>query len=326
MRLAALLAQSLGKSAEFADYSSFGNALSATIESYFGVTVEGYATYRYFEGCTVLRGWICLPLTMGIMQRKTATLNALFSSRLWIEDAAQQRIDLAIQSGGDGGWPREFYYALRAIFAAGDAERGVEKTLKAVQYHVLSSEGPYIYEDHSGLAAPNVLFERVIPEGLFGLAPVNLTTFACTPRMPAAWPRMKLAAVYLAGHKVDITIERSGQDLRCIAQEGQKTILDQTAPAGTAFILDFQQTRTLHQRPAAVHGQSVLRQTGRHLELRFPRAAQRRIELYANDGKLLTTAVVFAKSCSIPAVFSRSYVVKITTGNTTESHLIMPVH
>jgi hypothetical protein len=44
--------------------------------------VQGFNTYRYYEGNTVLRSWMCVPLAMGIFDRKAATIDALFSPYL----------------------------------------------------------------------------------------------------------------------------------------------------------------------------------------------------------------------------------------------------
>ena len=40
--------------------------MRSAIDDYFGATVAGFETYRYYEGNTVLRAWICIPLTVGI--------------------------------------------------------------------------------------------------------------------------------------------------------------------------------------------------------------------------------------------------------------------
>ena len=81
-RLAARLAQSLGKPAA-AEFDQRAEALRKAIESYFGAEVEGFKTYRYYKENTTLRGWILLPLAMGITERQDATVAALISDKLW---------------------------------------------------------------------------------------------------------------------------------------------------------------------------------------------------------------------------------------------------
>ena len=54
------------------------------MDAYFAWNVEGYETYRYYDGNDVLRSWICIPLTMGIYDRAEGTVSALFSDKLWM--------------------------------------------------------------------------------------------------------------------------------------------------------------------------------------------------------------------------------------------------
>ena len=55
--------------------------MKANIEKFFGATVEGYKTYRYYDGNDTLRAWITTPLVMDIFDRKEGTIAALFSPR-----------------------------------------------------------------------------------------------------------------------------------------------------------------------------------------------------------------------------------------------------
>ena len=73
------------------------------------ITVAGYAkeNNKYYEGNDVLRSWICIPLTVGIQDRKDATIQALFSPRLWTENG------LLTQAGSETFWDRSTLYALR---------------------------------------------------------------------------------------------------------------------------------------------------------------------------------------------------------------------
>ena len=64
-------------------YEKQARDLRENMENYFGAKVEGFDTYQYYEGNDVLRSWICIPLTVGIFDRKEGTINALFSPRLW---------------------------------------------------------------------------------------------------------------------------------------------------------------------------------------------------------------------------------------------------
>jgi hypothetical protein len=241
-RAAARLARGLGRTEEAADYQASAEAVANAIESYFGAEVEGYATYRYFDGCAVLRGWINLPLAMGIMKRKEGTLEALFSPKLWVEDARSSSAGSKVVSSDRGeGWPRETYYTLRAAFKAGDTARALEKTKLAVRYAMLSQRGPYMDEDSGDLLSPSVLYLSVITEGLFGIEPQSFQSFACTPRLPAEWPSMRLSNVCLMGRAVDLAVERSGAGLKVTVAQSGKTLSARTAPEGTTFEFDLSQ-------------------------------------------------------------------------------------
>ncbi|MFA5206716.1 MAG: hypothetical protein WC708_20140, partial [Lentisphaeria bacterium] len=74
LRAAAALARGLGKAEVAAEFDCRAAALEAAIERYFGAEVEGFATYRYYDGGTLLRSWICLPLTMDIFRRAKGTI------------------------------------------------------------------------------------------------------------------------------------------------------------------------------------------------------------------------------------------------------------
>lgn len=67
---AADIAAELGKQDKQKEYLEFAAMLRKNIERFFGAEVSGYQTYRYYKENTLLRSWICIPLTMGILDRK----------------------------------------------------------------------------------------------------------------------------------------------------------------------------------------------------------------------------------------------------------------
>jgi hypothetical protein len=81
-RHAAHLARALGRP-EAAEFDKRADDLRKSIEAYFGAEMEGFKTYRYFKENTNLRGWILLPLAMGITERQEETIKALVSDKLW---------------------------------------------------------------------------------------------------------------------------------------------------------------------------------------------------------------------------------------------------
>ena len=94
-------------------YEKQARDLRENMENYFGAKVEGFDTYQYYEGNDILRSWICIPLTVGIFDRKEGTINALFSPRLWTENG------LLTQAGSETFWDRSTLYALRGVYACG---------------------------------------------------------------------------------------------------------------------------------------------------------------------------------------------------------------
>jgi len=233
---AARLAGALGKSTLAQEYRQFAESLETSIETYFGRTVEGYDTYSYYEGNDLLRGWISLPLVVGIDRRKEQTLDALFSTKLWLEKPETDEVNLkAVSTETETRWGRETYYALLAAYKAGRTELATEKLSTVLRSHILGPRGPFADEDAIDLLAPTILFGRVVTEGLFGIEPWNFNGFCCSPRLPKSWPWMKLNQVSMLGKFLDMEVSRSGDDIQLTVREREKLLYSQRGPVGTAF-------------------------------------------------------------------------------------------
>ncbi len=211
---AALLARELGLPEALAGgYEQWAGALREAIERHFGGEVEGFDTYRYYAGNTVLRAWICVPLAMGIHDRADATVAALFSPRLWSEDG------LATQAGEITFWDRSTLYALRGVLAAGKTELGMGYLTAYVGRRLLGDHVPYAVEAYpeggqAQLSAESALLCRTFTEGLFGIRPVGLRRFTCAPRLPEGWERMALRDVRAFGARFDLVAERAPEGTR----------------------------------------------------------------------------------------------------------------
>ncbi|WP_315814648.1 hypothetical protein [Paraflavitalea speifideaquila] len=121
LRSASMLGKQLAlPKAQLTTYEKEAATLRSNIDKYFGATVEGFNTYRYFEGNDTLRAWICSPLIVDIFDRKEGTIAALFSPRLWTEDG------LASLAGNKTFWDRSTLYALRGVFAAGETQKAFD--------------------------------------------------------------------------------------------------------------------------------------------------------------------------------------------------------
>jgi hypothetical protein len=212
LRSAALLAKLLGKPGEqIKNYEQQAKQLRASIEKYFGATVEGFNTYRYYKGNDTLRAWITTPLTVDIFDRKEGTIAALFSPRLWTEDG------LASLAGDKTFWDRSTLYALRGVFAAGETEKALIFLKYYSQRRLLGEHVPYPVEaypegNQRHLSAESGLYCRIYTEGLFGMRPTGFTSFDMTPRLPKDWNNMSLRNIHAFQNQFDLEVKRTGKD------------------------------------------------------------------------------------------------------------------
>ena len=207
---AVYLGTDLGKSPVIiSGYKKTAKELKANIEKYFGAKINGFDTYRYYEENEVLRSWICIPLTVGILDRSKGTLNALFSKDLWTDQG------LLTQAGSSTFWDRSTLYGLRGAFAAGATEKGLKFLSYYSNRRLLGEHVPYAVEawpegNQRHLSAESALYCRVITEGIFGFRPTGLNSFSITPGLPETWNEMSLNNIVAFGNrKIDIKVERS---------------------------------------------------------------------------------------------------------------------
>ncbi|MBC8103439.1 MAG: hypothetical protein H7Z41_12750 [Cytophagales bacterium] len=235
LRRGADLAHALGKTEEGHAYARRADALSLAIERYFGATVEGFSTYRYYDGNATLRSWICLPLVFDLAhreKRKQGTIAALFSPRLWTPDG------LATEAGDTVFWDRSTLYALRGVFRAGATETAFAFLKGYTHRRLLGEHVPYPVEAHpeggqAHLSAESALYCRIFLEGLLGITPIGLRSFTLAPYLPAAWPDLRLQMTAF-GHRLTITVSREGEGrLHVVVLAEAETVLDTTGADGT---------------------------------------------------------------------------------------------
>ena len=236
---AVMLGRDLGRDKTLlGSYAERARAIRTAIGTYFGASVEGFDTYRYYDGNTVLRAWICTPLAMGIFDRSKGTIEALFSPRLWTPDG------LASQAGDKTFWDRATLYALRGVLAAGETQRAMSFLSYYSKRRLLGDHVPYPVEawpegGQRHLAAESALYCRVYTEGLFGIRPTGLSSFALTPRLPAGWPEMQLKNVRAFGQSFDIRVKRDGEKQRVEVVAGTKTVFAQAIAEGETASVRF---------------------------------------------------------------------------------------
>ena len=205
-------------------YRDKATELYKNMDAYFAWNVEGYETYRYYDGNDVLRSWICIPLTMGIYDRAEGTVSALFSDKLWMENG------LLTQSGTSTYWDRSTLYAFRGAYACGAREIATEYLEKYSATRLLGDHVPYAVEawpegNQRHLSTESALYCRIMTEGLFGIRPIALNAFKLTPQLPEGWNTMSLKRICAFGATFDIEVKRNkGNALQVLIKKDNNII------------------------------------------------------------------------------------------------------
>ncbi|OQP56897.1 hypothetical protein A3860_09965 [Niastella vici] len=220
-RYGASLAAALGKSDKANDWKKEAEALKRNIGSYFGASVEGYNTYRYYEGNNKLRSWICLPLVMDIHDRKDQTRDALLSRHLWTTNG------MLTQSGTTTFWDRSTLYGFRGLFRSGATDTTYPYFAYYSAQRLLGGHVPYAIEawpegNQRHLSAESGLYCRAIVEGLWGFDPVGFREFTISPKLPKGWEKMSLHKIHAFNTSLDITVYRVRGKYRVCLQEAGK--------------------------------------------------------------------------------------------------------
>lgn len=237
---AVYLGESLGKEkSKLRIYTTQARKLKTAIEKYFGSAVEGFETYKYYRENDTLRAWICIPLTMGIYERKAGTIAALFSPRLWTADG------LASLAGDKTFWDRSTLYALRGVLAAGETEKAINYLHYYSKRRLLGDHVPYPVEAYPEgsqrhLSAESGLYCRIFTEGLFGVRPTGLKSFSMTPRLPVSWPEMSLRHIRLFNRDITIVVTRTGAQLSVTVTDGGKMLVNKLIEDGETIGVKLQ--------------------------------------------------------------------------------------
>lgn len=213
------------------EYAQQAKNLEKSIEGFFGYNVDGFDTYRYYEGNNTLRAWICTPLTVDIFTRSKETIDALFSEKLWTLDG------LASKSGSTTFWDRATLYALRGVFAAGETERAMDFLNYYSKRRLLGEHVPYPVEaypegNQRHLSAESALYCRVITEGIFGIRPKGFNAFSFSPRLPKHWDTMALRNIKSFNNSFDIEIKREMDKLHVKIFNEDKIFLESKVETG----------------------------------------------------------------------------------------------
>lgn len=213
--------------------------LKNAIEAYFGGVVEGFPTYQYYKGNTVLRSWICMPLVVGIFDRTKGTLDALYSDRLWSKNG------LYTEAGTKTFWDRSTLFALRGTFIAGDPDRALHYLESYSTRRLLGEHVPYAVEaypegNQAQLAGESALYVRVITEGVFGIRPTGFNSFHITPQLPKSWSTAMLENIHVGNKVVSLNLIREGRDIRVIVLEAEREVINQLTECGNALTVTIE--------------------------------------------------------------------------------------
>lgn len=215
-------------------YRKEAEELKANIEKYFGATIQGFKTYRYYKGNTILRAWICTPLDMGIYNRSTGTIDALFSDKLWTKDG------LASESGSTTFWDRSTLYALRGVFAVGETKRALDFLEYYSSRRLLGEHVPYPVEafpegNQRHLSAESALYCRVVTEGIWGIRPIGLSEFSLSPKLPEGWKAMALRNIRAFDRNFSIEVKKEGDKIHVKVFDSESTFLDTSIENGESL-------------------------------------------------------------------------------------------
>lgn len=200
------LFRDLGDEKESDKFLSLSKKIENGIEKYFGADVEGFKTYKYCDEEAHLRSWICLPLTVGIFERKEGTMNALLSNKLYSNGGFLTR------SGDKTYWDRSALYTIKGLFYAGEADKACEVLSSYTEERLLGFHVPYPVEAYpegnsAQLSAESALYLRIIIEGILGYRPNGFDSFELKPNLPSKWNKIDVCNIMLLGEAFDISLE-----------------------------------------------------------------------------------------------------------------------
>ena len=204
------LYKELGEDIKAEEILADAQKIKSGIENYFGADVEGYATYRYCKEETNLRSWICLPLVMGIDNRREQTVSAMLSDKLCKDNGMLTR------SGEKTYWDRSLLYALRGLFYVGENEKALSLLSKYTTERLLGFHPPYPIEafpegNSAQLSAESALYLRIFTEGILGYRPIGFNKFEIKPNLPDGWDKFCINNIELCGKAFDISVKNGDQ-------------------------------------------------------------------------------------------------------------------
>ena len=218
-KTAACLADEMGESELAETYRTAAATIEAETEVYFAATIHGFDTYRYYDGNTTLRSWICLPLCMDIATHAKGTAEAITSPYLYSE------VGQLSEEGTNVAWDRSTLYGLRGMYRAAvilsenDPEAGKALRKTATDYllsyctqRLLGDHVPYAVEAYPEggqrhLSAESALFCQIVTEGILAVQPLGFRSFSFNTIIPEDFSHLRLMGIHAFSEVFDLCIE-----------------------------------------------------------------------------------------------------------------------
>ncbi len=217
LRTAAALEREFGNFKLAEEYECRAEKLKEAIGEHFSADIHGFKTYRYYEGCEVLRSWSAIPLSVGIFERAEGTVASLLSEYMMRPDGFRSA------EGCDIIWDRSNLYAIRGIFASGMTDVAADIYLRYSENRLLGERVPYPVEAYPEggrrhLSGESALFIKALTDGLLGMEPTGFKTFTLKPYLPKALDRLYLKNIRAHGSRFDVLVEKDG--FRVVGADG----------------------------------------------------------------------------------------------------------
>lgn len=244
LKQSALLAEALNKKSEVVkNYEKQAADLDQSIDAYFGAQIEGLDTYQYFDGHPYLRHWICLPLVVGIDDRKSGTLDALFDN-LWTDNGVKVEHNPNLEEP-NLFWDRGTLYAFRGAFKAGASDRALEKLQAFSKTRLLGFHVPYVVEawpegNMAHLSAESALYCRIFTEGILGIVPTGFKSFEMTPNIPDKWEFFNLKHIRAFDSEFDVNITKSSKKMEIVVTQSGKIIFTEKVKNGETIRISLE--------------------------------------------------------------------------------------
>jgi hypothetical protein len=213
LRYASRIAAAIGDTANAARFLGEARALEIACEKYFAANIRGFDTYRYYEGNTTLRSWICMPLCVDVYDHADGTVDAITSAYL-MSDAGQLS-----EEGAEIAWDRSTLYGIRGMFRAGKSSAAWSYLQDYCSRRLIGRHVPYPVEawPEGGmrhLSAESALFCQIVTEGILAIDPLSFGSFSFVPKLPDGMEHLVLSNIHAFGQTFSITVDHDGWSVK----------------------------------------------------------------------------------------------------------------